>query len=195
MIGASSSRNVATMTRLRLHRHAGEILRTTLTVAVVSAVLLLGFSSLPPADPIEVATGRVALGLGADLLIAVALLIAIINWQTKRIARTHRALPALIEALALVFVVYIGLFARMYHVISTWNTGAFSAPLDYFTSVYFAMTVLSTVGFGDIVPHNNIARSLAMIQMVGNFVLLGLVVRVLTQAASSRRSTGGEDAS
>lgn len=172
----------------RLHRHAIEILRTTVTVAVVSAVLLFGFGSLPPADPIEMDSGQVAVGLAVDLLIVAALLAGIISWQARRIASTHRALPALIEGLALVFVLYIGLFARMYHVISSWSPGAFSTELDYFTSVYFAMTVLSTVGFGDIVPTENIARGLAMVQMVGNLVLLGLVVRVLTQAASSRRS-------
>lgn len=183
------------MTRLRLHRHASEILRTSITVAVLSVMLLVGFSLLPPTDPVVMNTNQVALGLAVDLLVAVALLVAMIMWQTKRIARTHRALPALIEALALVFVLYIGLFARMYHVVSTWDPAAFSAPIDYFTSVYFAMTILSTVGFGDIVPQANVARGLAMIQMVGNLVLLGLVVRVLTQAASSRRSTGGQDAS
>ena len=176
------------MTSLRPQRHAIEILRTTLTVVIVSAILLFGFGALPPADPINLDRGEVAVGIAVDLLLVVILLVTIVTWQTRRIARTHRALPALIEALALVFVLYIGLFARMYHVISTVDPSTFSAQLDYFTSVYFAMTVLSTVGFGDIVPATTAARSLAMVQMVGNLVLLGVVVRVLTQAASTRRA-------
>lgn len=175
------------MSPLRIHRPAIEVLRTTTTVLVVSAILLFGFGSLPPTDPIEVDSSEVVVGLVVDLLIVIALLAAIIAWQARRVARTHRALPALIEALALVFVLYIGLFGRMYHVLSVWDPAAFSVTLDYFTAVYFSMTVLSTVGFGDIVPRGDIARGLAMVQMIGNFVLLGLVVRVLTQAASSRR--------
>jgi voltage-gated potassium channel len=49
-------------------------------------------------------------------------------------------------------------------------------------TLYFAMTVFSTVGFGDIAPTSQVARILVTVQMALNLILLGLGVRLLTQA-------------
>jgi voltage-gated potassium channel len=42
--------------------------------------------------------------------------------------------------------------------------------------------VFSTVGFGDIVPTAGLTRVLAMAQMIGDVVVVGLVVRVMIAA-------------
>ena len=59
--------------------------------------------------------------------------------------------------------------------------GAFTQELDLFTSYYFTVTVLGTVGFGDITPVTVPARSVAMIQMVIDIGFVAVTVRLLTR--------------
>jgi alkylation response protein AidB-like acyl-CoA dehydrogenase len=59
--------------------------------------------------------------------------------------------------------------------------------MDFFAALYFALTVLSTVGFGDITPVGTVARGLTMVQMTLDLVLLGVAVRVITGAAQRAR--------
>ena len=47
---------------------------------------------------------------------------------------------------------------------------------------------LPTVGFGDIAPVIPGAKIITMVQMVANFVLLGLLVRVLASAARKAKA-------
>ncbi|MEK9736045.1 MAG: potassium channel family protein [Candidatus Nanopelagicales bacterium] len=71
---------------------------------------------------------------------------------------------------------------------------AFSEPLDAFTAYYFAVTVLATVGFGDITPVITPARAIAMVQMVIDLALLATLVRLGTSAVKVnhlRRSPDG----
>ena len=49
-------------------------------------------------------------------------------------------------------------------------------------SLYFTLTIFSTVGFGDITATSQGARTMVMVQMVLNLVLIGAGVRLLTAA-------------
>jgi voltage-gated potassium channel len=54
--------------------------------------------------------------------------------------------------------------------------------------------VFSTVGFGDIAPHGDVARIIVTIQMLLDLVVIGSVVRLLTTAAkigSDRAAVAG----
>ena len=53
------------------------------------------------------------------------------------------------------------------------------SPVD---SLYFSVVTLATVGFGDIVPKTEVARTVTMVQMLGDIVLVGLVVQVIVGA-------------
>ena len=68
----------------------------------------------------------------------------------------------------------------------------FSEPLSRTDSLYFTITVFSTVGFGDIVPRTDGARVVTMVQMLGDLVFVGLVLQVMIGAAKlglRRRAT------
>ena len=56
---------------------------------------------------------------------------------------------------------------------------AFTQPMTRLDSLYFTVTVLTTVGFGDISARSELARAIVMMQMVADLALIGLVVRVL----------------
>jgi hypothetical protein len=53
--------------------------------------------------------------------------------------------------------------------------------MDSFNAFYFSFVVLSTVGFGDIIPISNMARTLAMIEAVtGLFYVTVLIARLVS---------------
>ena len=163
-----------------------EIVRVTITVIVLVAGLLAIFGSIPPQTLARESPVQAVSTLGIDIVVLVSLIVVVIVWQQRRIVRTHRALGALIEAIALIFVLFIGVMARLYHVLSVNFPDAFNRPLDFFDSMYFSMTIFSTVGFGDIYPQSHVAQSLVILQMVLDLVLLGVVVRILVEAAQDR---------
>jgi hypothetical protein len=63
--------------------------------------------------------------------------------------------------------------------------------------LYFAVTVFSTVGFGDIAAKSEAARVVLIFQMLGDLALLGAGARVLLGAVrrgQERGSVPGGDA-
>ncbi len=59
---------------------------------------------------------------------------------------------------------------------------AFSESLTRTDALYFTITVFSTVGFGDITPLTQYARTMTMAQMIGDLIVVGLVAQVLLNA-------------
>jgi hypothetical protein len=80
------------------------------------------------------------------------------------------------------------MFATVYVIISMDSPGSFTENLTSFSALYYAMTVMSTVGFGDITPTTVPARSVTMIQMALGLIYLGVVVRVFSSAAKNRKA-------
>ena len=116
-------------------------------------------------------------------LLVVALLV---SWQVRAIL--HARFPALraLEGLALVLVLFVLLFASVYVLLEQSDPGAFSESLSRLDALYLTVTVLSTVGFGDIVGVSEAARAVVTVQMLADLVLVGLVVKVVFDAV--RRS-------
>lgn len=92
------------------------------------------------------------------------------------------------EAMVSTAFLFLAMFATIYTIISEDDPTAFTEELSPFTSLYFAITVLSTVGFGDITPVTVPARAITMIQMALGLVYIGVVVRVFSSAAKNRKS-------
>ena len=59
----------------------------------------------------------------------------------------------------------------------------FSEPLNRTGALYFAVTVLSTVGFGDITPKTDPSRWLVMAQMIIDLGLIAGALRLLFRVA------------
>jgi voltage-gated potassium channel len=90
--------------------------------------------------------------------------------------------------------VFLLLFAATYVVLSGSDPGSFTERLGQVDSLYFVVTVLATVGFGDIAPVTEVARVLVTAQMVGDLVLIGLVLRVFLTAVDRGRRRAAERA-
>jgi len=93
--------------------------------------------------------------------------------------------------MALVIPTFIVVFAWIYLTMARSTPAAFSQPLDRTSALYFAVTVFSTVGLGDITPTTDAARLVVTIQMVADLIVIAVVVRLIFGAA--RGSTARSD--
>ena len=89
------------------------------------------------------------------------------------------------DALAVTIPLFLVAFAAVYLALSLGSPSHFSEPLDHTGSLYLAITIFSTVGFGDITPESDLARIVVSIQMLLDLVVIGVVVRLLATAAKT----------
>ncbi|MFA7324150.1 MAG: potassium channel family protein [Candidatus Nanopelagicales bacterium] len=125
-------------------------------------------------------------------LVIIILGVAIYGYLFRRQIRKieHARYPAIsvVEALILTATMFLAFFAGIYVMMSAADPGAFTEGLDHFNAFYFALTVLATVGFGDITPVTAGARFACMIQMAIDIVFIAIMVRALTSAAQKSLS-------
>ena len=119
------------------------------------------------------------------LMVAGAALLGVVAWLLLSIVASDYPTLRAIEALALILPVTIFGFAYTY--LAMWHAhhGGFSEPLDHIGSVYFTVTVLTTVGFGDIVARTDGTRLVVTLQMVLDLVLLAFLVRMFVFAVQT----------
>jgi voltage-gated potassium channel len=169
-VGRSGDLSPATRRRL--------VIWAVLRPALVMIGLLLLYYLLPLEDRRNGST-VVALVLG---LVFVAVLLA---WQIRKISTAKYPRLRAIEALSLTAPLFILVFATVYFATAQSNPASFSEALGRTDALYFTVTVFSSVGFGDIVPVTQTARVLVMIQMLGDLVVIGIVVRVILGAVQA----------
>jgi voltage-gated potassium channel len=136
-------------------------------------------------------------GVFVRLLACLAAFFLAIGWQVRTILTSAQPRLKAAEALGTAIVLLIVIFAYSYLTLSESDVASFTQPLDRAASVYFTITVLATVGFGDIAPVSGVARLVTSAQMVLDLVVIGLVVRILFNAAQqgiSRRDPQPDDA-
>ena len=142
--------------------------------------------------------GRISGSAGLLLVLGLCGFFALMWHGIRGIVRSDTPRIRAVQVLATVVPFFVILFASVYYVMSKQNPAAFSSRLTRTDALYFTMTVLSTVGFGDLVPVTESARVLVMIQMLGDLILIGAGVRALTSAArlgvERRGHSAGNDA-
>jgi hypothetical protein len=176
---------VATTTALRLadlpkpeRRRATA--RTALVIAAVW-VVLVGVYHLLPLD-------RDARDIVGQLVVGILLFVAVTVWEVVRILRSRLPQLRAIEALGVLSALFLVIFSSTYLVLATANPASFTQPLDHTAALYFTITVLATVGFGDISAVSQTARILVSIQMLLDIALLASLARIVVGAA--RHSLG-----
>ncbi|MFI0511703.1 potassium channel family protein [Streptomyces sp. WSLK1-5] len=137
--------------------------------------LVVAYYLLPLDQPMG---GGTTAGLVLGLLGVTALFI----WQVRTIVRSPHPQLRAVETLAAVASLYVLLFATSYFLLEHDTPGSFTEPVSRTDALYFALTVLSTVGFGDITARSGTARVMTMAQIVGGILLAGVAVRVVVGA-------------
>ncbi len=133
--------------------------------------------------------GSTAVGL----VLGLAVVAALFTWQIRSILRSTRPRLRAVEALATTVPLFLLLFAATYYLMEQAEPGSFAEPLSRTDALYFALTVFSTVGFGDITPHEEQARIVTMVQMLGDVLLVGLAAHVVVGAVQSALARGSAD--
>jgi voltage-gated potassium channel len=150
------------------------LLRASLTVTV----LVVLYFTLPITGSLD---GSAAVRLALGLLVFAG----VITWQVRAVLGSRYPGLRAIEALAFAIPLFLLVFAAAYLRMADADAGAFSEPLSRTDALYFTITVFSTVGFGDITPRTDLARVATMVQMLGDLLVVGLVLRVMLGAVKA----------
>lgn len=121
--------------------------------------------------------------VGASLVLGLLLVFFRVQgrWSSRRQSEDYVRIQWLLTALyALVLI-----FALVYAVVAVQVPGQFDGLENRTDALYFSVTLVATVGFGDIHPVGGAARLLATAHMVFNLIYLGTAIRMLVGRASA----------
>jgi hypothetical protein len=145
-------------------------------LAAVLAALLIVYFNAP-------LVGRLDLSLAAQLLGWLAAVAVVVALDVRSVLRSRRPWQKAAEGAVLSIALLLLPFASAYILLDQTDSTSFSEPLTRIDGLYFAVTVFSTVGFGDITPVSETARVLVTIQIVVDLLLVGVITKVLLGAA------------
>jgi hypothetical protein len=117
------------------------------------------------------------------LTVGLVLFVIALTYELRAVMRSGRPILRAADALALVIPIFMVVFAWTYLTLARSDPHAFSQPLERVSSLYFTVTVFSTVGFGDITPVTDPARVAVMAQMLCDLIFIAVVVRLILEAA------------
>lgn len=149
---------------------------------VASATVLVTAYYLLPLDRFSTRVAILAIGL--------LLFLGLVAYQVRSVIRSPFPSVRAVEALAISVPLFVLLFSSTYVVMATISVSNFGGRLTHTDGLYFAVTVLSTVGFGDITAKSQVARLVVTGQMISDLVILGLSIKIIVGAVSRARQPG-----
>ncbi|CAL9620543.1 hypothetical protein SUDANB108_05858 [Streptomyces sp. enrichment culture] len=147
--------------------------------ALLIAAGLLTVYYLLPLD------GRLTSGASAVLACGLLLVVVVFWWEVRAIVDSPWPRLKAVEALATTLALFLLLFATAYFLLEHTTPGSFSEPLTKTDSLYFTLTTFTTVGYGDIAARSQTGRVLAMVQMLGGLLLVGVAAKILAGAVQA----------
>lgn len=159
-------------------------LRVRWAVVLLVAVLVAYYAA--PVDGLPSGGGIVVSVVG--LLAAAGVLAAAIVRQVQRLAHSDPD-DTSVRLDSLVFLVYlvVPVFALGYFALERADEGQFAGIETKTDALYYTMSTLATVGFGDVVAEGQLARALVTVQIAFNLVFVALLASVLTAHLRARR--------
>ena len=144
----------------------------------------LGHDDDPLPLPVAIALS-VAITVGLAVLIGRRIL-QVLDGTGSPAATGSTGLPSLVSVLVLVVVA----FALAYFSLNRSDPGQVAGLSTRLDALYFTLTTLVTVGYGDIYPEGQAARAIACLQFVFNAVFVVGLVRAMLYQAQIRRALG-----
>jgi hypothetical protein len=155
--------------------------RIALAVARTAAawVIFIGIYYFIPFNAKYSYDAIIRLGIG------VLIFAAIIYVQIRHIQGSDVPELRAIESIGTIVPFFLVIFAGTYIMLSHASQSNFNVPLNHTNALYFTITVLSTVGFGDITPQRDISQIIVSVQMLFDLLVIVSVVRLLITTARS----------
>ena len=172
-------------------RQLRRVLAAALLRALLSATIIVALYYVLPLDD------EWRLSSVVRVVVGVALFVAVLIWQIRRVLTARHPEVRAIEALAATLPLFLVLFATTYFLISAHGSGAFSQEhLTRTDALYLTVTIFATVGFGDISAVSQSARVMVMVQMLLDLVILGVGINAFVSAArvGRKRQSAVEEA-
>ena len=126
--------------------------------------------------------------LGLRIVATVATLGLLVWAVARRVMREVRGDGGNPERLVLAVVLGVTVFAVADFVVARAGPGQFVGLETKTDALYFALTTLTTVGFGDVYAAGQVARALVVVQLLFNVVVLASAARVLTDSLGRHRT-------
>lgn len=176
--------------------HLGRSLTTHLltgifaTVAVAGGLSLLYVLAPVPTEPWTLAH------FIAFVVVSFSVFIAVTVGAVVRLTHSNRPLITGLVFVVLMATVLVLAYSWLYLSMSYVTSSAFTEPLTKASAVYFTVTVLSTVGFGDITPVGDIPRLVVTSQMIVGFTVITVAIKTITAStgtAMKRKHSSGKD--
>jgi hypothetical protein len=145
---------------------------------VLGAAFIVWVMSLVPKTPEDSVVYPAAVGILGSAIYSVFFV-----RQLRGVYKARYPTIRAVEALILTAAMFLAIFAMIYVMISLSHPEAFTEQLDSFNAYYYSLTVLATVGFGDIAPNTVPARSVTMVQMALDIAFIAVLIRVMGGAA------------
>lgn len=140
--------------------------------ALLAGVLLIAVVGVASErDDVPISAGSTLALVGAiGLLAAAAALRAVI--KSKKVDRETIYAALSTYLLAGIF------FAQVHLAIESYWPGSYAGPDEFTgsTAVYFSFVTLATLGYGDFLPHSNLARGVTIFEVIGGQLYLAVMV-------------------
>ena len=159
---------------------AGAVVR----VVVVTGTLIVVYATAPLGQ-------RPDQSIVVKLCVALLALVIVLGLQFRSVSRSPHPTLRGVESVAVTVPLLILSFAATYFVMAEADPASFTESLSRLDAVYFSVTVLATVGFGDITPTSETARAIVTGQMIVDLIFVGLIAKVLVGAVQRRRQALG----
>lgn len=131
------------------------------------------------------------LGLSSDTLVSVGLTlvgIGILGWAITGQVRRQLAMDAgaNLQSLVMLLELVVVFFAAAYFLLELSSPGQIADLKTRTDSLYFTLSTLTTVGFGDVHAVGQLARVLVIIQMIFDVVFVAAIVATVRLLFRSR---------
>lgn len=154
---------------------------TLAQTTVVLVLLTVGYYLLPVRAPWGDAVSAARL---AGSLLAWAVLVFLLRAESRRSrARQEPQYHRVQQLLTALYLLVLG-FSVLYLVTATVAPEQFVGLTNRTDALYFSVTIMGTVGFGDVHAAGTPARLMVTVQMLFNLIYLGTALRVLSAGIS-----------
>ena len=160
--------------------------RVRRAILALTAVLVVYYAL--PVGEAPSAVGVVLSVVG--LLGGMGVLVYLTIRQVRRLAGARPEDEGIrIESLIFLIYIVVPMFAFGYFVLETADPGQFDSLETKTDALYFTVSTLATVGFGDVHAVDQLARALVTLQIAFDLVFVGAMVSLLTGLVRSRATT------
>jgi len=108
--------------------------------------------------------------------------------RARQVLTSDQPLLVAAQALCSVITLLIVSFASVYYVLAIDHDDQIAGIRTKIDALYFTVTIVSTVGFGDITATGQLARAIVAGHMIVNFALLAVAIRLMSWALQQRNA-------